>query len=62
MTKTTGWETGLSQDYDRKLGAWFADRLGSKQQLRDDVQQAMLDQINTGTGIYSQPTIKQPDD
>ena len=38
MTKPTGWDTGLSQDYDRKLGAWFADRLGAKQQLREDVE------------------------
>jgi hypothetical protein len=32
----TGWDNGLSQDYDRKLGTWFADRLGAREQLRRD--------------------------
>ena len=31
---TTGWDAGLSQDYNKALGKWFADRLGSRQQLR----------------------------
>lgn len=34
----TGWDTGLSQDYDRKLGKWFADQPGALQQLREDAQ------------------------
>jgi hypothetical protein len=33
--KVTGWNDGLSQDYDAKLGRWFADRPGAKQQLRE---------------------------
>lgn len=35
-TKHTGWDNGLSQDYNAKLGTWFADRLGARQQLRED--------------------------
>ena len=31
----TGWDNGLSQDYNRKLGAWFAERLGAKRELRE---------------------------
>lgn len=31
----TGWNDGLCQDYDRKLGAWFANRPGARQQLRE---------------------------
>jgi len=34
----TGWSNGLSQDYNGKLGTWFADRLGAKQQLRNDME------------------------
>jgi len=32
----TGWDTGLSQDYNGDLGRWFADRLGAREQLRRD--------------------------
>lgn len=28
--KVTGWDTGLNQDYDRKLGQWFANRMDSR--------------------------------
>ena len=38
MTKVTGWGNGLSQDYDKGLGRWFADRLGARQQLRRDFE------------------------
>lgn len=31
----TGWDNGLCQDYDKKLGKWFANRLGARQQLRE---------------------------
>ena len=31
----TGWDNGLSQDYDKNLGRWFADRPGARQQLRE---------------------------
>ena len=31
----TGWSDGLSQDYNRKLGNWFANRLGAQQELRE---------------------------
>ena len=31
----SGWDNGLCQDYDRKLGAWFADRLGAREELRE---------------------------
>ncbi len=32
----TGATDGLSQDYNKGLGRWFADRPGARQQLRDD--------------------------
>lgn len=38
MTKTTGWSNGLCQDYDARLGRWFADRLGSRYQLRKELE------------------------
>ena len=31
----TGWDNGLSQDYDKKLGKWFADQPGARQQIRE---------------------------
>lgn len=34
----TGWNDGLCQDYDKGLGRWFADRLGARQQLRQDFE------------------------
>lgn len=34
MTTVTGWNNGLCQDYDAGLGRWFADRLGSRYELR----------------------------
>jgi len=34
----TGWSNGLSQDYNGKLGTWFADRLGARNQLRNDME------------------------
>lgn len=36
--RVTGWDTGLSQDYDRGLAQWFASRLGA----REDLRRAML--------------------
>lgn len=36
----TGRTDGLSQDYNGKLGTWFADQPGARQQLREDVQPA----------------------
>jgi hypothetical protein len=30
----TGWDNGLSQDYDKKLGAWFSEKPNAKQELR----------------------------
>jgi len=34
----TGWSNGLSQDYNKQLGTWFADRLGARNQLRRDME------------------------
>ena len=34
----TGWRDGLSQDYSKKLGTWFADQPGARQQLREDME------------------------
>jgi hypothetical protein len=33
--EATGWSDGLSQDYNGKLGAWFADRPGAMRQVRE---------------------------
>ena len=38
MHAVTGWTDGLSQDYNKKLGQWFANRLGAKEQLRKDYE------------------------
>jgi hypothetical protein len=37
MPTVSGWDNGLSQDYSRGLGRWFADRPGARQQLLNDV-------------------------
>ena len=42
MTKVTGWDNGLCQDYDKGLGRWFANRLGARQQLRQDFKMIQL--------------------
>lgn len=39
-TPVSGSTHGLSQDYNGKLGKWFADRPGARQQLREDMAQA----------------------
>jgi len=31
--KPTGWDNGLSQDYNKELGKWFANQMGARQQL-----------------------------
>ena len=31
----TGWDNGLNQDYDKKLGRWFADRMDARQTVRE---------------------------
>jgi hypothetical protein len=35
----TGWDNGLSQDYDKDLGSWFAGRPGAKHQVRETFAQ-----------------------
>jgi hypothetical protein len=30
----TGWDNGLCQDYDKKLGAWFSEKPNAKEELR----------------------------
>ena len=42
MTKVTGWDNGLCQDYDKGLGRWFANRLGARQQLRQDFKMTQV--------------------
>lgn len=32
--KATGWDTGLCQDYNRKLALWFASRLDAREVVR----------------------------
>jgi hypothetical protein len=34
QTQPTGWDNGLSQDYDKKLGAWFSEKPNAKEELR----------------------------
>lgn len=34
LTAPTGWDNGLSQDYDKKLGAWFSEKPNAKEELR----------------------------
>jgi hypothetical protein len=34
MTKVTGWDTGLMQDYHSGLARWFASRLGARHEIR----------------------------
>ena len=38
----TGWNDGLCQDYDKGLGRWFANRLGARQQLRQDFEMTQV--------------------
>ena len=45
--KPTGYDNGLSQDYDAKLGRWFAEKPNARQEVRE----AFADVIATGTGI-----------
>lgn len=33
-TTPTGWDNGLSQDYNKKLGAWFSEKPNAKEELR----------------------------
>ena len=33
-TAHTGWNNGLLQDYDKKLGAWFSEKPNAKEELR----------------------------
>ena len=40
--KVTGWDNGLCQDYDKGLGRWFANRLGARQQLRQDFKMTQV--------------------
>lgn len=30
----TGWDNGLSQEYDKKLSAWFSEKPNAKEELR----------------------------
>lgn len=39
MDHITGWDNGLSQDYDKKLGAWFSEQPNAKQELREALAQ-----------------------
>ena len=52
MTKVTGWDNGLCQDYDKGLGRWFANRLGARQQLRQDFKMTQFITIDRATLEY----------
>ena len=47
--KVTGWDNGLCQDYDKGLGRWFANRLGARQQLRQDFKMTQLITVDRAT-------------
>ena len=49
--KATGWDNGLNQDYNAKLGRWFAERLGSRQVVRNvfNIGNSMHDEHETLT-------------
>ena len=47
--KHTGWDNGLSQDYNKELGAWFAGRPGACEQWRRDYGLAVTDEIDALT-------------
>ena len=49
MTKVTGWDNGLCQDYDKGLGRWLANRLGARQQLRQDFKMTQLITVDRAT-------------
>ena len=44
--RVSGWSNGLSQDYNRGLGAWFASRLGARYQLMTDFAKAEQTRVN----------------
>jgi hypothetical protein len=50
VTKVTGWDNGLSQDYDKGLGRWFANRLGARQQLRQDFESHTMISVALANG------------
>ena len=47
MTEATGWNNGLNQDYDRKLGKWFASKAGAREDVRKAMAQPSVDSIDT---------------
>ena len=51
--KVTGWDNGLSQDYNRELGRWFADRLGARQQLLDTLAKSKLTELPASDAYHS---------
>ena len=61
MTKVTGWDNGLSQDYDKGLGRWFANRLGARQQLRQDFEmtQVLIDRATLEQMVHAINIVKQ---
>lgn len=59
MTKVTGWDSGLSQDYDKGLGRWFANRLGARQQLRQDFKMTQLITVDRATLEQLKHSVKQ---
>lgn len=66
--KVTGWDNGLSQDYNSKLGQWFANRPGALQQLRETMaNNAMQPQtkniypaLNTVAEVFTMAESKIP--
>ena len=65
MTRVTGRDNGLAQDYSAGLGTWFCDRLGSRQQLREDfpskfsnvaTKKEVMKKITVGMPVLFKPT------
>lgn len=54
--RVSGWSNGLSQDYNRGLGAWFASRLGARYQLMTDFAKAEKINVDSTDECGNNPT------
>lgn len=61
--KPTGYDNGLSQDYDAKLGRWFAEKPNARQEVREafpTVNESLTVPRSLIEGIMSTPTCGHP--
>ena len=64
MTKPTGWDTGLCQDYSRGLALWFASRLDARHTIRrwfgdqrKDMDTPLMTRIDLMQPVVMTPTL-----